>query len=48
MEISSRRMPFYKIGMNREYSIFPFEIKKRKKQCRAHTYDYTPYVYIFV
>lgn len=30
MEISSRCMPFYKIGVNREYSIFPFEIKKKK------------------
>lgn len=31
MKISSRCMPFYKIGVNREYSIFPFEIKKEKK-----------------
>lgn len=47
MEISSRCMPFYKIGVNREYSIFPFEIKRKKKWCIAYTYDYMPYVYLF-
>lgn len=38
MEKSPRCMPFNKIQLNIEYSIFPFELKRKQKLHITHIY----------